>query len=253
MKLHYQPGACLLAGHIVLEWIGAPYQTARMNPTGIQPPAYSTGDATNIGPMLEHGTLALTENIAILGYLADLHPEAGLFGDGTPRGRAEVMSWLGFLEHEVRKVFLPIFQTPLFLKEDSLAYVLASHARQHIRDCLERFDAQLAGLDWLVGTRSIADPYLFVMLRWATGIDISLYGLNHLMRFARRMELDPGVQAAILAEEGTLAEASPCVYSPKYPEPSHEQTARPIRFPARQALRNGFSSALHGDRAGQRR
>jgi hypothetical protein len=34
---------------------------------------------------------------------------------------------------------------------------------------------------------------------------IGLYGLSHLMRFARRLEADPGVRAAILAEEGVLA------------------------------------------------
>ena len=253
MKLHYLPGDCSLAAHIVLEWIGAPYQTVRMSQHGMKSPACLARDAADTLPMLEHGDFRLTGNVAMLGYLADIHPEAGLLGDGTPRGRAEVMRWLGFLDSDVREAFMPLFAAPLFLRQESLADVMAVNARQQIRTCLEQLDAQLAGHDWLAGTCSVADPYLLVLLRWAAGKDIGLYGLNRLMRFARRMEADPGVQAAIHAEEGALAEADPCFHSPKHYESSHDQTATTICFPARQALRAGFPSAVHGDRTSQRR
>jgi glutathione S-transferase len=168
-------------------------------------PAYLARHAAGTVPMLEHGDFTLTQNVAILTYLADLHPEAGLLGDGTPRGRAEVMRWLGFLACDVDKAFLPIVKASHFLEEESLAGALAHRAHRHISRHLEMLDAQLSGRDWLTGTRSVADPYLLVILRWAVGLDFGLYGLNHLMRFARRMEADPGVQAALLAEEGVLA------------------------------------------------
>ena len=205
VKLYYLPGACPLAGHIVLEWIGAPYETVRMSHDSVRSPEYRARHAGGTVPLLEHGDFTLAENVAILGYLADLHPEAGLLGDGTPRGRAEVMRWLGFLNSDVHKAFLPIFNASLFLREEAMAGELARNASLHIRTLLERLDAQLAGRDWLTGTRSVVDPYLLVILRWAVSHDIGLHGLNHLMRFARRMEADPGVQAAILAEEGVLA------------------------------------------------
>ncbi|WP_445143536.1 glutathione S-transferase family protein [Dyella sp. Tek66A03] len=205
MKLYYLPGASSLAGHIVLEWSGAPYEAVRMTHDIIRSPAYLARHAGGAVPMLEHGDFSLSENVAMLGYLADLHPEAGLLGDGTPRGRAEVMRWLGFLNSDVHKAFLPIFKASLFLKEESLAGMLAENARQHVRMYLERLDAQLDGRDWLTGTRSVADPYLFVILRWTVGTDIGLCGLDHLRRFARRMEADPGVRAALLVEEGILA------------------------------------------------
>lgn len=201
MKLYYLPGSSPLAAHIVLEWIGAPYEAVRMCSHRYESPACHAGNV----PMLENEDLALTESVAILGYLADLHPDAGLLGDGTPRGRAEVMRWLGFLCADVHKAFLLIFNASLFLEEGALAGALAHKAIQHIRTYLERLDSQLAGREWLVGTRSVADPYLLVILRWAASLDISLYGMRHLMRFARRVEDDPGVQAAILAQEGALA------------------------------------------------
>ncbi|MCA1714372.1 MAG: glutathione S-transferase family protein, partial [Gammaproteobacteria bacterium] len=69
-----------------------------------------------------------------------------------------------------------------------------------LRGLFERADQQLRGRDWLAGFRSYADPYLFVVLRWAqkTGVDLS--GLDSLARFGERMQADPGVQAALKAE-----------------------------------------------------
>ncbi|HEY2623550.1 MAG TPA: glutathione S-transferase C-terminal domain-containing protein [Dyella sp.] len=205
MKLHYLPGACSLAEHIVLEWIGAPYQAVSLGNEGIESTGRLARHCGGSAPMLEHADFSLTEDVAMLGYLADLHPEARLLGDGTPRGRAEVMRWLGFLNADVQRAFVPILKASLFLKEERLAVVLEENARQRVRAHLEQLDAQLDGRDWLAGTRSVADPYLFVILRWAVGMDIGLYGLTHLMHFARRMEADPGVQAALFAEEGVLA------------------------------------------------
>ncbi len=205
MKLYYLPGACTLAGHIVLEWIGAPYEAVRLSHDSIKSPACQVHRARVAVPMLEHADFTLTENVAMLGYLADLHPEAGLLGDGTPRGRAEITCWLGFLNADVHMAFQPIIKASHFLREEALAGTLAENAREHIRTQLQQLDARLDGRDWLAGTRSVADAYLFVILRWAVGMDIGLYRLDHLMRFARRMEADPGVQAALFAEEGVLA------------------------------------------------
>ncbi|HYM85671.1 MAG TPA: glutathione binding-like protein, partial [Pseudoxanthomonas sp.] len=64
----------------------------------------------------------------------------------------------------------------------------------------ERVDAQLQGKDWLTGARSIADPYLFVTLRWARGTRVDLSGLDNLERFFTRMRADAGVAAAMEAE-----------------------------------------------------
>ncbi|MGH8271338.1 MAG: glutathione S-transferase family protein, partial [Gammaproteobacteria bacterium] len=60
---------------------------------------------------------------------------------------------------------------------------------------------QIEGRDWLTGTRSIADPYLFVMLRWAKGMKIDLSGLDNLERFFQRMHADAAVKK-VLKDEG---------------------------------------------------
>ena len=69
---------------------------------------------------------------------------------------------------------------------------------------LARLDARLEGRDWLTGQRSIADPYLYVMLRWAFHLEIGLYGFANLIRFAEPMYQDAGIRAAIIAEEDDI-------------------------------------------------
>ena len=201
MKLYYFPGACSLADHIVLEWTGAPYETVRMTKASIKMPEYLAINEGGTVPLLVDGEFSLTENVAILGYLAELYPDAHLLGDGTPRGRAEVMRWLGFLNSDVHLAFKPIFLPARYLPDPALAGALANTARTRVREYLARLNARLEARDWLAGERSIADPYLFVMLRWAVGLEVGLDGFSNLSRFAERMHKDAGVHAAIAAEE----------------------------------------------------
>ncbi len=110
------------------------------------------------------------------------------------------MRWLGFLNSDVHKAFKPIFTPGRFLEDETLVETLAANARLHIRHYLERLDARLAERDWLAGQRSIADPYLFVVARWAIGKEVKLQGLENLSRFMDRMNADAGVRAALAAE-----------------------------------------------------
>lgn len=202
------PGACSLAGLIVLQWTGAPHDVARMSLQDIKSPEYLAINAGGTVPLLQHGDLSLTENVAILGYLADLHPQARLLGDGSPRARAEVMRWLGFLNSDVHKAFKPIFAPARFLPDPALAPRLAGVARHRVREYLERLDERLEGRDWLTGERSIADPYLFVLGRWSVHKGVDMQGLDNLAKFSERMYRDAGVRAALAAEGSAAANPS---------------------------------------------
>ncbi len=59
---------------------------------------------------------------------------------------------------------------------------------------------RLRGRDWLSGTRSVADAYLFVLLLWADLKKIPLAGLDELGKFQTRLRADAGVQAALKAQ-----------------------------------------------------
>lgn len=201
MKLYYTPGACSLADHIVLEWIGQPYEAARVSREERKQPAFLAINPAGAVPVLEEDGWVLTQNAAILNYLADRFPEAGLGGDGTPRSRAEANRWLAFVNSDMHPAFKPLFGTTAYLDDKPAIEKSKADARAKLRGMFERVDAQLAGKDWLTGYRSIADPYLFVLTRWARNNDIDLSGLDNVERFFNHMHADAGVQKA-LKDEG---------------------------------------------------
>jgi len=204
MKLYYFPGACSLATHIVLEWIGAPYETVKLDLAGTKSPEFLALNPNGAVPLLIDGDFVLSQNGAILYYVGERYPHARLLGDGSPHGRAEVLRWLSFLNSDLHPAFKPIFKPGHFHPDDALARPIADTARTHVREYLERIDTHLQGRDWLVEQRSIADPYLFVMLRWAKKLRVDLSGLENLERYFSRLSADESVRAAIIAEEGSL-------------------------------------------------
>lgn len=200
MKLYYSPGACSMSDHIALEWIGQPYTTQRMTRESLKSPEYLKLNPAGAVPVLAIDGWSLTQNVAILNYLADAFPDAGLGGDGSPKGRAEVNRWLSFLNADVHTAFHPLFGSTSFLEEAAVEETKA-HARGKLRELFERADRQLQGRDWLTGSRSIADPYLFVVLRWARASNVDLSGYENLDRFSERMLADPAIEK-VMAEEG---------------------------------------------------
>ena len=200
MKLYTTPGACSLADHIALQWTGAPFEAQVVSREQRRQPDFLALNPDGAVPVLQNGDWVLTQNAAILNYIADKFPEAKLGGDGSPESRAEVNRWLAFVNSDLHPAFKPIFGSTSYLGDQALIEKSQDNARKQLRGMFERADAQLAGKDWLTGARSIVDPYLFVVTQWAkkTGVDLS--GLDNLARFDARMAADPGVQAALKAE-----------------------------------------------------
>ena len=200
MKLYTKPGACSMADHIALRWIGKPFDLQVMDAAGMKTPDFLKLNPAGAVPVLEVDGWVLTQNAAILNFLADTFPESGLGGDGTPKSRAEINRWLAFLNADLHTAFHPMFGSTRYLGDEAMIEKSKTNARQKLRELYERLDAQLAGKDWLTGSRSIADPYLFVTLRWARGTQVDLSGLENLAKFFERMRADAGVAAAMEAE-----------------------------------------------------
>jgi len=201
MKLYYSPGACSLSDHIVLEWIGRPYEAVRVSRDERKSPAFLELNPAGAVPVLQDGDWVLTQNAAILNFLADSFPEARLGGDGTPKGRAEVNRWLSFVNSDVHPAFKPLFGATTYLEDEAVIARTKDAARASLRTLFERADARLAASEWIAGTRSIADPYLYVVTRWAKAQDVDLSGLDNLARFSARMEADPAVRKVLAVED----------------------------------------------------
>ncbi len=202
MKLHCMPGACSLASHIVLEWIGAPYEIQIHAHDQLHQAAYLAINPQGAVPALEVDGDIITQNAGVLTYLAESHPEAKLLGDGSPRSAAEVHRWLGFVNSDLHPAFKPLFGATAYLGDAAMIEKTKVNARQGLRRLFERLDAQLKGRDWIAGTarRSLADAYLYVITRWTHGVGVDISGLSELARFETAMHSDPAVQRALKAE-----------------------------------------------------
>lgn len=201
MKLYTKPGACSTADHIALQWTGAPFEVEVLDQAGLKSPAFLAINPAGAVPVIVDGDFVLNQNAAILGYIADTHPQAGLVGDGSARQRAEATRWLSFCNSDLHPAFTPLFAPGLFMRGAEHYDTVKEQARKRVRKHFETADQRLGETgDWLAGFRSVADPYLFVTMRWAAAMGIDLSDLAHLQAFHARMSADAGVQAALKAE-----------------------------------------------------
>lgn len=200
MKLFTIPGACSTADHIALQWTGQPFEVEVLTPEKLKSPDYLALNPAGTVPALKDDDFLLTQNVAILSYVSDRYPEARLFGDGSPRQRAEATRWLMLCNADMQPVFGTFFAPMSYIADPAQHASLHASSHLKLRRLFERADAQLERRDWLAGFRSAADAYLFVMLRWAAAFQVDLEGLANLAGFRRRMQQDAGVQAALATE-----------------------------------------------------
>lgn len=192
MKLYYAPGACSLASRIALHEAGHDAEFERVDiKTKITERGYDYAAINPKGyvPMLilDDGE-AVTENVAILEFIADREPR---LAPGGPLGRTRLLEMLAYLSSELHVAFKPLYHS------DSEAEKAA--AREAVAKRLDLIAEHLHEL-YLFGPRfTVADAYLFVMLRWARAFGVRID--PGLIGYFERIEERPAVRRA-LTEEG---------------------------------------------------
>lgn len=198
MKLFYKPGACSLASHITLRESGKDFT---LDGVDLMKKRLENGDDFfSVNPkgqvpalLLDDGTL-LTEGVAIMQYLADSVPDRQLLAPTSSLSRYKTIEWLNYIATELHKGFTPLFRpdTPEDFKPTVRA--LLEKKMQYVNDSLK--DNQ-----WICGPRfSIADAYLFTVLRWAYAVKLNMAGLSNIDAYMARMAERPAVAAALKAE-----------------------------------------------------
>ena len=196
--LYGSPGSCSLASHIVLREAGVDFNLVKVNLKAHE--TENGRDFYAINPKgyvpaleLETGDV-LTEGPAITQYIADTHPYANLAPTPGTVERAKVQEDLTFIGTEVHKSFAPLFN-PANSDEVKQA------AKDKIASRFDLLEQRLSGgKDYLHSAFSIADAYLYVMTRWATGMGLDLARWPHLVAYKDRVAARPHVQEALAAE-----------------------------------------------------
>ena len=198
MKLYYSPGACSLAPHIVLFEAGYTFDTEKVDIPNKK--TASGADYWQINPkgyvpalQLDDGEV-LTEVSTILQYLADQKPASGLAPAAGTMPRYRLMEWLNFIATEVHKSVGGLFNPQMTpeMKEVQKAYITRR---------FNALDKMMAGKQYLTGDSfSVADAYLFNVLRWCGFHKIDLATWSNIQAFFARAGARPQVQAAMRAE-----------------------------------------------------
>lgn len=199
MKLYFSPFSCSLASHITLRELDLPFELERVNTKTKQT---ETGRSYwDINPKGYVAALAideqtiLTEAPAILQYLADQKPEAGLAPANGTLARARLQEWLNYIGTELHCTAGPLFNR-------SLGEAALTFFTQKLQKRLAFVDQALANQAYLMGAKfSVADAYLYTVLGWLKFFDIDVEQWTALAAFRARVEQRPAVQAALQVEK----------------------------------------------------
>lgn len=201
MELFFSPLACSMAARIALAEAGTDVKLVEVDPHTKRLLA-TAEDYRAINPLglvpalrLDDGTV-LTENAAILQFVADAFPEASLAPPESDRlGRARLRQWLSFVGTELHKgLMMPLLgrDTPAEVK----AWVVDKYAPR-----LAYLDDRLNGREFLLDRFSVADAYLATVLNWMQATpEIDLSATPHVKAYLERMRQRPSMAAALTVE-----------------------------------------------------
>lgn len=202
LKLYYSPGACAMASHIALEEAGADYELVAIDlKTGQQKtPEYLAINPAGVTPALVTDEGVLTENLVIMGYVAQTHPEAKLADNNSSFGFGKMQAFNGYLGSSLH----PAIGRVLFARPP-----LEGEARDKALEmALAKYDLveqHLLKGPWAMGDQyTVADGYLSVFTRW-----LRQANLLNAVRFPKlnahldRVQDRPAVQR-VLSMEGLV-------------------------------------------------
>ena len=184
LSLYFAPGTSSMAPHIALHEIGVPFESCPLSfaKGEQQQPSYLAMNAEGKVPTLMIDGRPLTEVAAILYYLADSFPEAGLMPRKDAEAKAQVISWMSFIASTLHPARFRGAEHALFV------YGIA--------------EKRLGDAEWAVGEYSIADIHLFRLYwRLRNALDFPIGIFPRLAAHHDRMMARPAVQKTIAIEE----------------------------------------------------
>lgn len=196
--LYTMPGTCSLAPNIVVQWTGAPIGIADLNYGDHKTDTYLAVNPKGKVPALQFDDGAvLTEAAAIMQYIA-----ASAGGDLWPAGereRGRIVEALSYMTSEVHADYGPHFAAPTFAETDAAQAEVKNAAYRKLAGHYERLEQGLngAGGDWLLGRRTPADAFLYVLTRWVELTPLKIADYPALQRFRGRMQDDSSLRKAL--------------------------------------------------------
>ena len=202
MQLYFSPLACSMASRIALYEADAPARFIEVDPKTKRTLAGEDFLAINplglVPTLRTEGEEVLTENAAILQYIADRFSEAQL----APRegmARSRLHQWLSFIGTELHKaLFIPLFDTKMPEEVKTRALEKGDTRLRVLNDFLR-------GREYLLERFSVADAYLLTVLNWHIATPVKLVGWPAVQGYYDRLKQRPSIARALSEEHALYA------------------------------------------------
>lgn len=205
MKLYFFPSACSAAVHIILEEIKAKFELIYV---GKNAAIEALKDFNCINPLksvpaleLDSG-LILTQNIAILEYLADTNPEYNLLAPIGSFDRVEIIKWSSFIATDIHKSFSPLFLLDRISPSKTTQSEVIQWSISNINKYFSLLNNHLEHENYLACEKfTIADAYLFVVFQWTKYTNIKTAGFPFLNEYIKNLATRQSIQNVMNKEK----------------------------------------------------
>jgi glutathione S-transferase len=205
LKLFYSPGACSIVPHIALEEAGAEFEPVRVmlaEGEHMRPEYLAINPHARV-PALGTDQGVITENIAILNFIADSFGAAGSVPRGDAFEAARCNELLGWFASSVHISFATIWRGSRFTDDESVWPALAAGGKAALKKHFAEIE-ELCADGWLAGGAfTAADSYAAIFYRWGRRIEKDMGGYPRWAALVARVVDRPAVQR-VLEREGWM-------------------------------------------------
>ena len=202
MILYYSSGACSLVPHIALEEAGASFTPTRivLAEGTHRTPEYLKINPHSRVPAVEAEGHVITENVAILNYIAQRWSAAGSVPLQEPLAAARCNELLGWFASTVHISFAQVWRPERFSADNSIHGAIEIGGRQALLAHFAEIEG-LVGEEWLVpGHFTAADTYALTFFRWGRRIGFDMGPYPRWAGLVDRILHRPAVQRALATE-----------------------------------------------------
>ena len=201
LTLHYAAGTCALASHILLEQTGARYDAVRMDfaSNAQRSPEFLRLNPKGRVPTLVTERGVLTETPAILLYLCQTFPQAGLAPLDDPFALAEAQAFNSYLCSTVHVAHAHGRRASRWADEPEAIAAMQKKMPQNMAECFELIEHTMFTGPWMLGAHySLCDPYLFTIAGWLERDQVDIARFPKVAAHRERMRALPAVQKVML-------------------------------------------------------
>ena len=202
MKLYYAPGTISIAVAIALEEAGLAYDTVKISFADADQtkPDYTAINPKGRVPVLETPDGFITENPAILEYIAATHPQAGFVPEDAYT-QAQARALAAYICATAHVAFAHKQRGRRWAENDSSLLDMQQMVPANLQACAAFLEADLALAPWALGAEyCFCDPYLVLLGRWLSAVDLTLDAYPKLAQHRDALLARPATQAALKAQ-----------------------------------------------------